>query len=64
MLVDKSIGALEPERMQISTIFDNPNLLDREDLIRIRFNSEKNFVNEETGLSIAPGTELFVHMDL
>ena len=64
MLTQRSVTKFEPRLLQITTVFDNSNLLDQEDLIRIRFNSGRTFISEETGLSIDPGTELFVHMDL
>ena len=36
--------------------------MDHEDLVRVRFNSGKVFASKVTGLSIVPGTELFVRI--
>ena len=48
--------------MQIKAVFDNPNMVDADDLVSIKFNSAEKFVDEANGISIAPGTELYVRM--
>lgn len=49
--------------MALKLTFDHPQFIDYEDLVRIRFNSAQFLKSKASGLSIPPGTELYVRIE-